>query len=74
MANFGLNDGATWADGDFDSSGSVTLADVMIARANFTPPTLAGPPANASAVPEPAGLALCIVGAFSIAFVTKRRR
>lgn len=72
MGNYGRTGGdLTFADGDFDGSGSVTLADLMIVQAHLSP---AGSPQAASAVPEPSGLAICCLGAIGLAVFAKRRR
>jgi len=53
--NFGV--GSTWAQGDFDGNGSVTLVDFIILKNNF---------ATGGPLPEPAtivmvGLAACLL-------------
>jgi hypothetical protein len=71
MGNYGrTGTGLTFADGDFDGNGSVTLADLMIVQAHLSP---AGSPLAASAVPEPSGLAFCFL-AIGLAALARCRR
>ncbi|RIK84766.1 MAG: hypothetical protein DCC68_00295 [Planctomycetota bacterium] len=73
MGHYGAASGATWADGDFDGDGAVTLADVVLLKNHFSSP---GPPGTlAAAVPEPNGIAACVLGAIgAIALARSRRR
>jgi hypothetical protein len=57
-AHFGMQSGATFAQGDFDGDHRVTLRDLAIAQVNQTSP--GGSPAHA-AVPEPAGVTLSLL-------------
>jgi hypothetical protein len=68
-ANFGLQSGATRAQGDFDGDHMVTLNDLGIAQINQTP-ALGDSPANA-AVPEPAGLLLATLTLAALAVASK---
>jgi hypothetical protein len=70
MASFGIASGATWADGDFDGNGAVTLVDVMMLKSHFTPTA----PSSAAAVPEPSSLAISILGGVGMAIWASRRR
>jgi hypothetical protein len=77
--NFGASTGAFWISGDFDYNGNVNVADLADLAGNFgkdlTSSGLAvsdARPASASAVPEPAGLALLFIAAGE--WVTRRHR
>ena len=83
-SHFGLA-GETWSDGDFNYDGLVNFADLLTLARNYNQALPAGPipgsPAGfdadlsaafATAVPEPAALAVGLVGAAIVA--TRRRR
>lgn len=63
-ANFGA--AGTYIDGDIDCSESVGFADFLALSANF------GTTSIASAVPEPAGVALALFGSIAMLTVTRR--
>jgi hypothetical protein len=70
MGSYGVTSGATWADGDFDGNGAVTLADVMMLKNHFTPAA----PSSAAAVPEPNSLAITFLGVVGSAAWARRCR
>jgi hypothetical protein len=66
--NFGITQGATWAQGDFTGDGAIDLQDFGILKDHFGHTTGDNP---VTAVPEPATLSLLALGA---AVVVGRKR
>jgi hypothetical protein len=64
----GTASGGTWETGDFSGDGRVSVADLMLLRANLS--TGSSLPTS---IPEPGSLALIAAGA-SAAYVVRRRR
>lgn len=71
--HLGKSTAATWADGDFNQDGRVTVRDIRIVHANFTPP---GSPSasGAVAVPEPTTAALAAIVLLGTLVRIARRR
>jgi hypothetical protein len=70
QTNFPTASGATLAGGDADGDGDVDGADFVVWQTNF--PYTPGP--GASPVPEPNGLAFCVMLALAFAIATRRRQ
>jgi hypothetical protein len=67
--NFGMTQGATWAQGDFNADGAIDLQDFGILKDHFGHTTGSNP---VTAVPEPATLTFLALGA-AVAVGRKRR-
>lgn len=65
-ANFG-SDLTSYTAGNIDLAGGIAFPDFLVLSANF------GQTAGASPVPEPAALPLCIVAAFALMGLTRKR-
>jgi len=70
--HLGLASGSVWATGDFDGDAATTLDDFALLQSNFG--ASAASPVAATAVPEPASLALALVGAAAVYALAPRRR
>lgn len=69
VANFG-RDGAAWSDGDFDGDGLVALADLAALQAHLQH---AGA-ATQTAIPEPSGVLLSLLGIAATVAASRFRR
>jgi uncharacterized protein YkwD len=63
--SIGRATGALWGDGDFNFDGRVGIDDLALLQAHLSP--AGSPGVGPSAVPEPSSLALCALGAISLA-------
>jgi autotransporter-associated beta strand protein len=73
-SNFGLSSGALWRQGDFNYDGIVDTNDFTAMSQNFGQPLTDGAlaPSLGSVVPEPASVAMLVLGAGLLS--TRRRR
>jgi hypothetical protein len=70
---FGINVGATFAQGDFDGNGGIDLRDLALLQAHFDVSTADRPTVGQLAVPEPT-INLVAVATFGFFAFTGRHR
>ena len=71
--NFGTLTGAVWSDGDFDGDGDVDFVDYITAKGNFGKSAICLTPGAGGDIPEPATLALVVLGGAALLGRSRRR-
>ena len=71
LANYGRT-GSAWSQGEFTGSGTVDINDLTIVLANYG--QTAGAAGALTAVPEPSGVVLIVIGLVGLLWSAWRRR